>query len=64
MTALRTTTVLVSAGLVALTATVTGARAQQIECSSAVRNVGGCNEPAGHVITTKYQFDSPNLSHS
>jgi hypothetical protein len=61
MTALRTTTFLASVGLVALSASVTGARAQQIECSSAVRSVAAVTNPAGHVITTKYQFDSPNL---
>ena len=33
----------------------------KIECSSPVRNVAGVTNPAGHVITTKYQFDNPNL---
>ena len=55
------TTVLVAAGLVALGASVTDARAQQIECSSPVRNVAAVTNPAGHVITTRYQFDTPNL---
>ena len=44
-----------------LGAAFTDARAQQIECSSAVRNVAAVTNPAGHVITTRYQFDSPNL---
>jgi hypothetical protein len=56
-----TTTILVAAGLVVWGASVTDARAQQIECSSAVRNVTAVTNPAGHVITTKYQFDTPNL---
>jgi hypothetical protein len=56
-----TTTILVAAGLVVLGASVTDARAQQIECSSAVRNVAAVTNPAGHVITTRYQFDTPNL---
>jgi hypothetical protein len=51
----------VASGLVLLSATMTGARAQPIECSSAVRNVAAVTNPAGHVITTKYQFDTPNL---
>jgi hypothetical protein len=55
------TTILVAAGLVALGASVTDARAQQIECSSTVRNVAAVTNPAGHVITTRYQFDTPNL---
>ena len=56
-----TTAILFAAGLVVLGAGVTDARAQQIECSSGVRNVTAVTNPAGHVITTKYQFDSPNL---
>ena len=56
-----TTTILVAAGLVVLGASVTDARAQQVECSSAVRNVAAVTNPAGHVISTKYQFDTPNL---
>jgi hypothetical protein len=34
---------------------------QPIECASPVRNIAGVTDPAGHVITTKYQFDTPNL---
>jgi len=56
-----TTTILVAASLVVLGASVTDARAQQVECSSAVRNVAAVTNPAGHVISTKYQFDTPNL---
>src|SRR4029450_9308073 len=56
-----TTTILIAAGLVVLGANVNDARAQQIECSSAVRNVAAVTNPAGHVITTRYQFDTPNL---
>ena len=56
-----TTTILVAAGLVVLGASVTDASAQQVECSSAVRNVAAVTNPAGHVITTRYQFDTPNL---
>ena len=56
-----TSTICVAAGLVALCAGVTDARAQPIECSSAVRNVAAVTNPAGHVITTKYQFDTPDL---
>jgi len=55
------TTIVVAAGLVVLGASVTDVRAQQIECSSAVRNVTAVTNPAGHVITTKYQSDTPNL---
>jgi hypothetical protein len=35
--------------------------AQPIECSSPARNIAGVTDPAGHVITTQYQFDTPNL---
>jgi hypothetical protein len=35
--------------------------AQSIECASPVRNIAGVTDPASHVITTKYQFDTPNL---
>ena len=56
----RTTTILI-AGIVAFGASLTDARAQQVECSSAVRNVAAVTNPAGHVITTRYQFDTPNL---
>ena len=55
------TTILVAAALAVLDASVTDARAQQVECSSAVRNVTAVTNPAGHVITTRYQFDTPNL---
>ena len=43
--------------------TVLGAEAmaQQVECTSVVRKITGVTNPAGHVITTKYQFDNPNL---
>ena len=61
MTTPTTRTIFVAVGLVLLSATFTGASAQQLECSSAVRNVAAVTKPAGHVITTKYQFDSPNL---
>lgn len=53
--------ILFAAGLMALGASVTDARAQQIECSSPVRNVAAVTNPVGHVITTRYQFDTPNL---
>jgi F0F1-type ATP synthase membrane subunit c/vacuolar-type H+-ATPase subunit K len=49
-----TTTILVAAGLIVLGAGVPDARGQQIECSSAVRNVAAVTNPAGHVITTRY----------
>jgi hypothetical protein len=55
------TTILIAAGLVLLCASFNDARAQQIECSSAVRNVTAVTNPAGHVISTRYQFDTPNL---
>ena len=55
------TTILVAGGLVALGVSVTDARAQQVECSSPVRNVAAVTNPAGHVITTRYQLDTPNL---
>lgn len=56
-----TRTILVAAGLVVLSAPFSLARAQQVECSSGVRNVTGVTNPAGHVIATKYQFDTPDL---
>jgi hypothetical protein len=56
-----TTTILVAAGLLVLAASVTDARAQQVECSSAVRNIAAVTNPAGHVISTRYQLDTPNL---
>ena len=58
---MRTTTILVAAVLVVLGAGVTDARAQQVECSSAVRNIAAVTNPAGHVISTRYQLDPPNL---
>ena len=54
------TAILIAAGLV-LFASFNDARAQQIECSSAVRNVTAVTNPAGHVISTRYQFDTPDL---
>jgi hypothetical protein len=54
-------TILVAAGLVVLSGTFTGASAQQIECSSGVRNVAAVTNPSGHYITTRYQLDTPNL---
>lgn len=56
----NTATRLAALGLVMLT-TAFDAEAQQVECSSPVRNVSAVTNPAGHVITTKYQFDTPNL---
>ena len=56
-----TTTILVAAGLLVLGASVTEALAQQVECSSAVRNIAAVTNPAGHVISTRYQLDTPNL---
>jgi hypothetical protein len=56
-----TRTILVAAAVVGLSAPFTPSSAQQIECSSALRNVAAVTNPAGHVITTKYQFDTPNL---
>jgi hypothetical protein len=43
------------------TAFAVDAMAQQIECSSPARKVAAVTNPAGHVITTKYQLDNPNL---
>jgi hypothetical protein len=60
MNARTTSTIIFAAGLVVLGVT-TDARAQQVECSSAVRNVTAVTNPAGHVISTLYQFDTPNL---
>jgi len=58
----NTRTRLVALGLVMLTtAFKVDAVAQQVECSSPVRNVSAVTNPAGHVITTRYQFDTPNL---
>jgi hypothetical protein len=61
MTTPITRTSLVAAGLLVSIASVPDVRAQPIECSSSVRNVAAVTNPAGHVITTKYQFDNPNL---
>ena len=61
MNARTTTTILILAGFVVVGAGVRDAGAQQVECSSAVRNIAAVTNPAGHVITTKYQFDTPNL---
>ena len=61
MTTPFTGTTLAAVGLVMLSAGVSDARAQQIECSSAVKSTAGVTNPAGHVITTRYQFDTPNL---
>jgi len=53
---------LVALGVVVLSAAFAGdAAAQQVECSSPIRNVTAVTRPAGHVITTRYQLDSPNL---
>jgi hypothetical protein len=35
--------------------------AQQVECSGPVKQISAVTRPAGHVITTRYQFDTPNL---
>lgn len=56
----RTTTILI-AGIVLWGASANDVRAQQVECSSGVRTVAAVTNPAGHVITTLYQFDTPNL---
>lgn len=52
----------IAIGLV-LSATVfaVDAMAQQIECGGPVNQVKAVTNPAGHVINTKYQFDTPNL---
>ena len=34
---------------------------QQIECSGKADRVKGVTDPNGHLITTKFQFDTPNL---
>ena len=47
--------------VVLATAFPVDAVAQQVECTSVVRKITGVTNPAGHVITTKYQFDNPNL---
>jgi hypothetical protein len=57
-----TRTTLVALGLFVLTtAFEVDAVAQQVECSSAVKNVAAVTKPSGHVITTRYQLDTPNL---
>jgi hypothetical protein len=52
-------TMLVAVGLIVSGAIFPGARAQHVECSSAVRNVAAVTNPAGHVITTRYQSANP-----
>jgi len=47
--------------VVLATALAVDAMAQQIECSSPARKVAAVTNPAGHVITTRYQLDVPNL---
>jgi hypothetical protein len=37
------------------------ATAQPVECQSAAGKVAGVTNPAGHVITTRFQLDDPNL---
>jgi hypothetical protein len=40
---------------------VSAAFGQQIECSTKADRVKGVTNPNGHLITTKFQFDVPNL---
>ena len=40
---------------------VCAAYGQQVECSSKADRVKGVTNPSGHLITTKFQFDVPNL---
>jgi len=40
---------------------VSAAFGQQVECSSKADRVTGVTNPNGHLITTKFQFDVPNL---
>ena len=40
---------------------VCAAQGQTIECSSKADRVKGVTNPNGHLITTKFQFDTPNL---
>jgi len=47
--------------LMAVSWGVGNAIAQPIECASPVRNIAGVTDAASYVITTKYQFDTPNL---
>ena len=44
-----------------LTISVCTAFGQQVECSSKGDRVKGVTNPNGHLITTKFQFDVPNL---
>lgn len=46
--------------VISATAPWADARAQ-VECTGPVRSVTAVTNPAGHVITTKYQFDTPDL---
>ena len=62
MSTSRTKTILLTAGLLLVSSAFRGnASAQQVDCSSAVKNIAAVTNPAGHVITTRYQFDTPNL---
>jgi hypothetical protein len=54
-------TILFAAGFVVASAPFTLVLAQQVECSSEVRAVTAVTNPAGHTITTKYQYDNPDL---
>ena len=40
---------------------ISSAFGQQIECSGKADRVKGVTDPNGHLITTKFQFDVPNL---
>ncbi len=58
----KATVHLVAFGLCVLTtAFAADAEAKQVECSGPATHVSAVTNPAGHVITTKYQFDNPNL---
>ena len=53
-------TILVSAGVVlSVAGAAADARAQQVECSSAGGKVAAVTNPAGHIITTRYQSPTP-----
>jgi len=54
-------TTLVAAGLVMVSASFNRAQAQQVQCSSEVGKTTAVTNAAGHVITTRYQTDRPNL---
>ena len=55
-------TILVTAGVVLSVAGAgADARAQPVECSSAGGRIAAVTNPAGHIITTRYQLDTPNL---